>query len=241
MYGVKIDASRYKKTYIIYINMCWNSDISLNSFIFACFALSFIYITNTYSKYKSPEFNNPLIYLLLFEVALIQLVEFFLWRNLKNDNINKTLSIVTSLIILSQLLTLILMIPNKVYKYFMLLFGGMFLLVYVLYKHFYDPFVFRATVGPNGHLVWGWLSQKGWGHLFPIGIGLLYGIPVFLLIDKIFVITVYGAITLLVSAVMYYKHNTVASMWCWSGNLFLLYFIINILLIQPFYEYNGLC
>ena len=35
------------------------------------------------------------------------------------------------------------------------------------------------------------------------------------------------------------KYNTFGTMWCWSFNLFLLYFIVDILIIQPF-EY-GLC
>jgi hypothetical protein len=49
--------------------MCWNQDISLNTFLFACSALIFIYLASTYTKYKSDTFKNPLVYLFLFEVA----------------------------------------------------------------------------------------------------------------------------------------------------------------------------
>jgi len=30
-------------------------------------------------------------------------------------------------------------------------------------------------------------------------------------------------------------------MWCWLINLLLLKIVIDILIVQPFYEYNGLC
>lgn len=42
--------------------MCWNADISINTFTFGLFALLFIYIANTYSKYKTKTFENPLVY-----------------------------------------------------------------------------------------------------------------------------------------------------------------------------------
>jgi len=47
------------------ISMCWNADISLNTFIFGLFSMIFIFITNTYTKYKTQTFNNPLMYLFL--------------------------------------------------------------------------------------------------------------------------------------------------------------------------------
>jgi hypothetical protein len=47
--------------------------------------------------------------------------------------------------------------------------------------------------------------------------------------------------TLFLSLFFYWKYNTFGTMWCWGINLFLLYFVIDILLIQPYYEYNSLC
>ena len=72
--------------------MCWNADISINTFLFAIFALVFIFLANTYTKYKQETFKNPLVYLLLLEVASIQLIEFFLWKNLKNKKMNEFLT-----------------------------------------------------------------------------------------------------------------------------------------------------
>ena len=63
--------------------MCWNPDISLNTFLFGVFALLFIFLSNTFSKYKLKEFTNPLVYLFLFQIVVMQLIEFFIWKNLK--------------------------------------------------------------------------------------------------------------------------------------------------------------
>ena len=219
--------------------MCWNPDISINTFLFACFALLFIYITNTYTKYKVSLFENRLVYLFLFEVALMQLIEFFLWRNLKNEYMNKRLSMLAAFIICLQILTLILMIQTDYARYLMLIFGFAIFLFYFVYKYLYSPIVFHTHVGKNGHLVWEWLTQKGWENIFLI-IGLLfYIIPALLINNTYFAISLIAS--LFVSILMYRKYRTVGSMWCWMANLFLLFFIVDILFIQPFYEYNGLC
>ena len=100
--------------------MCWNADISINTFVFACFALLFILFSNTFTKYKSTMFENPLYYLLFFEIASVQLIEFFLWRNLKNKYLNQKLSSFILLLIVLHQLTLILIVPNKIFKYILL-------------------------------------------------------------------------------------------------------------------------
>ena len=38
--------------------MCWNPDISINTFLLGALTLVFVYYTNTYTKYKTPTFDN---------------------------------------------------------------------------------------------------------------------------------------------------------------------------------------
>ena len=38
--------------------MCWNKDVSLNTFLFSGFVLLLIYYNNTYTKYKVAEFDS---------------------------------------------------------------------------------------------------------------------------------------------------------------------------------------
>ncbi len=79
--------------------MCWNKDISINTFLFGFLSLCFIYYANTYTKYKSSTFKNPLVYLFLLTVISIQLIEYFLWKNLNNISKNAFYSRLASFII----------------------------------------------------------------------------------------------------------------------------------------------
>ena len=64
--------------------MCWNAEVSLNTFVFTCFTLAFVYYNNEYTQYKLSEFKNKWLYIFLFLVFLIQFIEYFIWKNLKN-------------------------------------------------------------------------------------------------------------------------------------------------------------
>ena len=219
--------------------MCWNQDVSLNTFLFACLVLLFIYITNTYTKYKTPTFDNPLVYLFLFLVAGMQLIEFFLWRNLKNKKINEQLSKIASVDVFMQQLTLILLIPNLTIRVGMAVSYLLFVLFYTTYKSIYDPIQYYTTVGVNGHLSWGWTNYTGYETIWAI-ICLFFYVSAALLINN-FILSLFLLTTMFISFIFYYKYNTLASMWCWLLSTFLLYFLVNILLIQPFREYSGLC
>jgi len=219
--------------------MCWNPDISLNTFLFACLALFFIFLTNTFTKYKTKTFDNPLVYLFLLEVAAMQLIEFFLWRNLKNKSLNELLSKIASFFVFIQPLTLMMMISNIMIKYTIVFSYLIFVIAYFGYRGIYNPIIFHTSIGTNGHLSWEWMNYKGYENIF-LFIGLIFYIIPALLINNFF-IALFLIISLIISLFYYFKYNTFGTMWCWSFNLFLLYFIINILIIKPFYEYNGLC
>lgn len=52
--------------------MSWNSDISLNTFLFGFLFLLFLFLTNTFTKYKLDLFDSPFIYIFLLEVISVQ-------------------------------------------------------------------------------------------------------------------------------------------------------------------------
>lgn len=219
--------------------MCWNQDISINTFIFACLALLFIFFTNTFTKYKTKTFDNHLVYLFFLEVAAMQLIEFFLWRNLKNKSLNKLFSQIASVVVLIQPLTLMLMIPNIIIKFVIILLYLIFVIAYYVYRRIYNPIIFHTSIGTNGHLSWEWMNYKGYENIFSF-IYLLFFVTSLLFIKNT-LLCLFVLISLIISLFLYYKYDTFSSMWCWYVNLFLLYFIIDILIIKPFYEYNGLC
>jgi hypothetical protein len=220
--------------------MCWNKDISFNTFLFGILTLFFIYYTNTYSKYKSSTFKNPLVYLFLLSVISIQLIESFLWKNLNNKSKNEFYSKIASVIIIIQMLTLILMIPNKDLKYIVLGFFVFFMIIHWVYYHFYsvNQLNYKTTIGKNGHLSWEWMNYKVYENIWLFIWLLFYIIPAFTIHN--FIISFFLMISL-IGSLIYFKDKTFGSMWCWIGNIFFLYFIIDILLIKPFYEYNSLC
>jgi hypothetical protein len=228
------------------IYMCWNEHISMNTFLFSCFALVFIYITNTYSKYKTPLFDHPLFYVFAFLVASMQLLEYFLWRNLHDKKWNTLLSKAGLLLLFSQLFVLMLIVENPLFRYSLLIF--LFLGSFVLYVYSQrHPIVFK-TREAGGHLSWDWIVFPGispWMNLCILTIGLLlYFIPFFLIKgnqnSKMQLILV-SIFLYLFCYLVGKKDHTYGSLWCWAINLFFLYFIVDILLVQPFYEYNGLC
>ena len=219
--------------------MCYNSDVSINTFVFGCLALMFIFFANTFSRYKSKTFENPIVYLFFFEVASMQLVEYFLWRNLKNKYMNSVLSKLASVLTVAQMGTIMLMIPGLYTKF--AAFGSLllFFILYFEYRRLYNPLIFHTSVGENGHLSWEWLNFKGNENLFLFIFLLFYIVPALMINNaKLVALIIF---TIGVSLIFYFRYNTFGTMWCWISNLTLLYFICDIILVQPYYEYNGLC
>ena len=72
--------------------MCWNENISLNTFIFTTAVMIFIWYNNTYTQYKLKEFQNWIAYFLFFSITSMQLIEYFLWKSINQKNkFNNTL------------------------------------------------------------------------------------------------------------------------------------------------------
>ena len=218
--------------------MCWNQDISINTFVFSCLVLVFIYYTNTFTRYKTPLFDNPVVYLFFLSVVSMQLIEFFLWRNLKSPVINKYLSKLASFLFILQPLFLILIIPTLATRYMMLFIYSIYMLTYLFYKKMYSPVNFHTSVGKNGHLSWEFVNLKGFETIFALLYLLIYLSAIFMVNNHLLIIFLIPAFII---SLFYYKDQTFGTMWCWISNLFLLYLIINILIIQPYLEYNGLC
>jgi hypothetical protein len=131
------------------------------------------------------------------------------------------------------------MMPNSNTKYGMLLYYAFVIFAYRIYYFLNNKNDGLTYVEQNGHLSWGWLNYKGYEQIWIILLLSLYILPLISINNNL--LSFFMISSLVVSLFFYYKHNTFGTMWCWSFNLFLLFFIINILIIQPFYEYNSLC
>jgi hypothetical protein len=222
--------------------MCWNENVSLNTFLFTSAVLIFIFYNNYYTQYKIEEFKDFNLYLLFLSFTSIQLVEYFLWKSIKEKNkyTNKIFSIIGWILIrIIQPLCLILLIPDKYLsiKYLSFFIYFILLIIISIYKYFYNPVNFTTSVGKNNHLCWNWLDLNNFEYIIVILYFLLYisffiKVPIITLIILGFFVYCY---------IKYYNTLTWGSMWCWISNSVLLYFLIQILFISPYNEYKMLC
>ena len=113
---------------------------------------------------------------------------------------------------------------------------------FLAYKYFYNPITFITTIGENKHLNWNWLKYTTNEWIIYIILYFWY-IAYSLLVlknkDNIFRYVLF--ISLFISTILYFDTQEFGSMWCWIINVYLLILMVNILVVKPFYEYNGLC
>ena len=226
--------------------MCWNESVSINTFVFGCLALIFIYFTNTFTKYKTQGFDNPFMYLIVFSFLIMQLIEFFIWRNLNNKQINRILSLIGLGIIIIQPITLMLYDTYSIGSITTLIENlslySIAWISFLSYKYLYNPITFTTTIGVNKHLNWNWLNFPTSELIVCILIYFSYIVYSFLILknkDNIFRYFLF--ISVFISTILYYDTQDFGSMWCWIINIYMLILIVNILVVKPFYEYNGLC
>ena len=217
--------------------MCWNQYVSLNTFTFSTIILILIAYNNKYTPYKISELNNIFAYIFFMSFITMQLIEFFLWRNLNNKDINRKLSIAGALLLMVQPIASLLMLKDDFTRKAMLTTYTIPAFAYFIYKVKTQP-NFNTTVTPMGHLRWNWLNQDKNKLL-----GLIW---FFFLYFSIFVEKQYytaGIITLALLAVSYYSYNkegSYGSLWCWSINSLMIYYAIKLLIVLPYKE-HGLC
>jgi len=222
--------------------MCWNENISLNTFVVGTAILLFIGYNNTYTQYKLPEFNNGWFYFLIFSFTSIQLVEFFLWKSIrtKNNAMNRLFSMIGWMITrVVQPLFMILLIPKKydLLKKGLFLFYFSVLTIVSLYKNIYNPVSFKSSIDKNGHLYWTWVNLIHYEQI----VFILYVLLIFVLLftSPLYIYILFYLLFLFVSYGVY--KNTFGSMWCWISNSILLFFLIKILIVLPYLEKNKLC
>ena len=219
--------------------MCWNENISLNTFLFSIMSLIFIYYNNEYTQYKLDGFNNKYVYIFFISIILMQLVEYFLWKSIKTKDkfLNWVFSIFGWLLIrIIQPIAFLLVLPEK-YTHIRNISATIYLLVLFIvsiYKYKYNPTIFLTTV-QNEHLYWNWLYLDNYEtiiyilyFLFLLSVAIIF--PVLTLILVIFLAYLYV-----------FNHANWGSLWCWVTNSVFIYYLCKILFILPFTEYNGLC
>jgi hypothetical protein len=213
--------------------MCWNQYVSINTFVFGIFVLLLVLFNNRYSTYKIDFFNNSYAYLFIMSVISMQFLEFLLWRNIHNITINKLVSTLGLILLALQPFTSLLLIDNiKLRNNLLTIYsiGAFIFLAYTIYTT-----NIHTTVSKSGHLAWYWTNNRA--PLFNTVVLLFYILFLFypMIYNKY-----YKAFLLLILFFIfkYYfeKDRSANSLWCFSINSVMLYFLIQILLVLPFNE-----
>jgi len=223
--------------------MCWNADVSLNTFLFSCLALGFVYYTNTYTQYKTPLFDNPIAYVAFMSFVGIQLVEYFLWRNLKSREWNRVFSTIGLGLLYLQPFLFLLLTTNQAIKTILLYVYAGYIAIQLL------GFYYMGSISPyitvkNQHLRW-YIHEKMESYPTTVNIVFLsnilwlsiYAYSVYQIAEYLFL--AFGISTILLSIIIH-KQDW-GSMWCWMANTYMIWLVFRILIVLPYYEYSGLC
>ena len=231
--------------------MCWNEEISLNTFIFSAGTLAFILYSNKYTQYRIPIFDNKYVILFVMLVISIQLIEYFLWKSLKTKNktMNYTWSIICYIFIFLQPIATLMWVPNDNLRNILL---TLYITIYGI-SAIANPIHFEAKKHKSGHLQWlfadknqfidnkidlkntlNLLATTIWFIAFFTGFYYLIDFPYFAMI-----------VSLTILILLYYMYNDKLdifnSNWCWLANGVALLLAFTILFVLPYREYKSIC
>ena len=214
--------------------MCWNEHVSLNTFLFSSFVLILIIYNNAYTKYKIQELNNPWIYIFLASFIFMQLIEFFIWRNINNKVYNNIFSILGILLILTQPVASLMLLQNIQLRNLLIFTYLAFVIPFSMYK--FSTKHIHSVLSKQGHLNWMFFGTN------PITFLLWLFLLLFVFFyEKIWIGILFGLISFLVVFINFANDKSVGSIWCWSINLIMIYYAFYLLLYLPFLEKRLSC
>lgn len=160
----------------------------------------------------------------------MQLIEFFLWRNLHNKKMNTFWYMMGQLLVAIQPIVSLMLLKNEILKYVMIVIYT----IGVSSTFLISEKVFKTTTF-NGRLKWSWIPVSN----------VVFIAWLFFLLFSFFVNQYYIAllIAFILLSITYYSNinnGTGGSLWCWSINLTMIVYAIYLLIYLPFKE-HGIC
>lgn len=214
--------------------MCWNEHVSLNTFLFSGFVLTLIIYNNAYTQYKIHELNNIWIYIFMASFIFMQLIEYFIWKNINNKMYNHIFSVIAVLLLLVQPMASLMILTDTYLRNILLLIYLVLAIPYSIYK--FSTENVHSVVSKSGHLKWMFLN------LSPLDLmAWMFFFLFSLFYEKKWIGVLFGVFTLIMSYFNYSRDQTVGSMWCWSVNSAMLYYAFYLLLYLPFMEKSKIC
>ena len=205
--------------------------------MFSAFALALLIYNNKYTQYKIPELDNKWFYLLFFSVIAMQLIEYFLWKNINNAKLNNLFSILGSILIFIQPVFSMQLIADAAQKTIL---QNIYLLIFTpIYLYTYYTQKINTTLSPDHHLRWNWVPFQEKYYLGAFWVFCLL-FPLVINSNYIFL----GLLSLLLLIIIFYNYwmnKSFNSMWCLSVNMYSVVLIIQILFVLPFIGKYNFC
>ena len=215
--------------------MCWNKDVSLNTFLFSGFVLLLVIYNNKYTQYKNPHFDSIWMYIFISSVILIQLIENFLWKNINDPYYNRVFSFITLIVVLLHpILSLMIITDTNVRNIMILIYSVLVTFFGIMKLKSKDIY---SDVSPGGHLHWNFATVSP-------NIIILYIFFFFFsfIYQKCWIGTSISIIILLLLVLYNFgKDRTMWSMWCWITSVIMIYHAGYLLLYLPFREKLDTC
>jgi len=212
--------------------MCWNEEISLNTFVFSSFSLLLIIYNNAYTQYKIKMFT-PFFILFVSSFIVMQLIEFFIWRNMKNPFYNNLFSIIGCIVLILQPVFSLLLLSDITIRNYFLIAYSILCIPYSIYK--FSTKHIHSTVNKDGHMGWNYFTNSG-----PVLLIWLFFFLFYFIYEQKWYTISFALLMLLISYYNYNKDRTSWSMWCWMINGIMIYFAGYLLFYLPFVE-KGIC
>ena len=204
--------------------MCWNAPVSLATFVSSFIICAYLWVRNLH--------NDRMLSIWISWFALMQLFEFFMWRDMKNHSLVSKIAFINILLQPFILAGLLIFFYRKKKLYTVLekfiLFGIMAIsLIKSLAGTFY-AFITQqnnnwlSTKGPHCHLIW-WFSTNSKKIPSIARVNAFYIAPLLLACALIkpfkqgLIYFLLGLISFLMTKLFYPIESS--SLWCWIANL----------------------
>lgn len=156
----------------------------------------------------------------------MQFIEFVLWRNLNDKLINNVMSILGSLLLVIQPIASLTMLKNIDLRNKTILIYSIPAFGYFFYN-INNQNIYTVLSKKTGHLKWNWIPNELFGYLF-----YLFFLYFALFINRYYIGIILSSILFAIFYYYYYTDGTAGSLWCWSVNIVMLYYLIKLLFIH---------
>ena len=214
--------------------MCWNQEVSLNTFLFSGFVLALIVYNNNYTKYKIKDLYNIWVCLFIASFVSMQLIEFFIWRNINNQYYNNVFSLTAVALLFIQPIISLMILQNLPLRNILILSYSILALPFSVYK--LSTKHIHSVVSENGHLRWKFFEVPP-----IIWVIWLFFFLFSFVYEKNWFGLIFGYFAFIITVINYKNRNAIGSMWCWSVNSVMIYYAFYLLIYLPFLEKSSIC